>query len=97
MAKSILTAVYSPLNGKVVSLADVPDPVFSGKILGDGVAIIPSDGRICSPVDGTLTTVAETGHAFGFQTEDGIELLVHVGLETVGLKGVPFTIEGKGW
>ena len=93
MAKSILTAVYSPLSGKVVPLADVPDPVFSGKILGDGVAIIPSDGRICSPVDGTLTTVAETGHAFGFQTEDGIELLVHVGLETVGLKGVPFTIE----
>ena len=60
MAKSILTAVYSPLNGKVVSLADVPDPVFSGKILGDGVAIIPSDGRICSPVDGTLTTIAES-------------------------------------
>ena len=58
MAKSILTAVYSPLSGKVVPLADVPDPVFSGKILGDGVAIIPSDGRICSPVDGTLTTVA---------------------------------------
>ena len=58
MAKSILTAVYSPLNGKVVPLADVPDPVFSGKILGDGVAIIPSDGRICSPVDGTLTTIA---------------------------------------
>ena len=93
MAKSILTAVYSPLSGKVVPLADVPDPVFSGKILGDGVAIIPSDGRICSPVDGTLTTIAESGHAFGFQTEDGIELLVHVGLETVSLKGVPFTIE----
>lgn len=95
MAKSILTAVYAPLKGKVVSLADVPDPVFSDKVLGDGVAIIPSDGDIYSPVDGELTTIAESGHAFGFQTDEGVELLVHVGLETVGLKGVPFTIEAE--
>ena len=68
--------IYSIVSGKVVCLEDVSDPVFSEKMAGDGVGIIPDSSIICSPVDGTLTTVAESGHAFGFQTEDGIELLV---------------------
>lgn len=89
------SVVYAPLTGKAVPLEQVPDPVFSGKVLGDGVAIIPKDGRIVSPVDGQIESVAETGHAYGFSTEDGLELLVHVGLETVSLKGECFKVHVK--
>ena len=89
------SVVYSPLTGKAVPLEQVPDPVFSEKVLGDGVAIIPEDGRIVSPVDGQIVSVAETGHAYGFSTEDGLELLVHVGLETVSLKGECFKVHVK--
>lgn len=94
-ADSKMISVYAPLTGKVVPLSEVDDPVFSGKVLGDGVAIIPEDGKIYSPVNGTLATIAESKHAFGFVTEEGIELLVHVGLETVSLKGAPFTIKAQ--
>lgn len=89
------SVVYAPLTGKAVLLDQVPDPVFSGKVLGDGIAIIPEDGRIVSPVDGQIESVAETGHAYGFSTEDGLELLVHVGLETVSLKGECFKVHVK--
>ena len=89
------SVVYAPLTGKAVPLEQVPDPVFSEKVLGDGVAIIPEDGRIVSPVDGQVESVAETGHAYGFSTEDGLELLVHVGLETVSLKGECFKVHVK--
>lgn len=84
--------IMAPLTGKAVTLDQVPDEVFSGKIIGDGMAVIPTDGRIVSPVDGTVVSVAETCHAFGFQTEDGMELLVHVGLETVSLNGEGFKV-----
>lgn len=83
--------LVSPLTGKVEPLSEVPDMVFSSKMLGDGVAIWPTDGKIVSPVTGTLTTIAETKHAYGFKTDDGMEVLVHVGLETVALEGKPFT------
>ena len=76
-------------------LSEVPDPVFSDKVLGDGVAIIPADGKIVSPVDGEISTVAETGHAYGFTSEGGQEILVHVGLETVSLNGECFKVYGK--
>ena len=89
------SVVYAPLTGKAVPLEQVPDPVFSEKVLGDGVAIIPEDGRLVSPVDGQIESVAETGHAYGFSTEDGLELLVHVGLETVSLKGECFKVHVK--
>ena len=89
------SVVYAPLTGKAVPLDQVPDPVFSGKVLGDGVAIIPEDGKIVSPVDGEVESVAETGHAYGFSTESGLELLVHVGLETVSLKGECFKVHVK--
>ena len=93
-AKSIMKLV-SPLTGTVTPLSEVPDMVFSSKMLGDGVAIQPTEGKIVSPVNGTLTTIAETKHAFGFQTEDGNEILVHFGLETVTLAGEPFTVHKK--
>ena len=79
--------ILSPVTGQAVKLDDVPDPVFSGKILGDGAAVIPSEGKILSPVNGEVVSVAETLHAYGLRTEDGLELLIHVGLDTVQLKG----------
>ena len=75
--------ILSPETGKAVALDQVPDPVFSQKIIGDGIAVIPTDGRITSPVDGEVASVAETLHAYGFRTEDGLELLIHVGLEFI--------------
>ncbi len=82
--------VVSPVRGKVVPLDRVPDRVFAERILGDGCAILPEDGRIYSPVDGTVSSVAEAKHAYGFVSEDGMEVLVHFGLETVSLKGEGF-------
>lgn len=93
--KSKKLLILSPLTGKVMPLEDVPDPVFSQKIIGDGVAVFPSDGRIVSPVDGQVVSVADTGHAYGLKTEDGLEILIHVGLETVSLKGECFNVYVK--
>ena len=94
-SKKVPEVIFAPLTGKAVPLSEVPDPVFSDKVLGDGVAIIPADGKIVSPVDGEISTVAETGHAYGFTSEDGQEILVHVGLETVSLNGECFKVYGK--
>lgn len=94
-SKKVLEVILAPLTGKAVPLSEVPDPVFSDKVLGDGVAIIPTDGKIVSPVDGEISTVAETGHAYGFTSEGGQEILVHVGLETVSLNGECFKVYGK--
>lgn len=94
-SKNIPQVILAPLTGKAVPLSEVPDPVFSEKVLGDGVAIIPADGKIVSPVDGEISTVAETGHAYGFTSENGQEVLVHVGLETVSLNGECFKVYGK--
>ena len=85
-------SIIAPLSGEIIPLEQVPDPVFSDKVLGDGAAILPKDGKIYSPVNGTLATIAATKHAFGFQTDDGLEILVHVGLETVSLNGEGFTV-----
>ena len=82
--------LLAPLTGKLMPLDQVPDDVFAQKVLGDGIAIVPENGKIFSPVDGEVTTVAETLHAYGFATEDGLEILVHVGLDSVALKGEGF-------
>lgn len=82
--------ILSPATGQLVPLDQVPDPVFSQKIIGDGIAVIPSDETIVSPVDGEVVSVAETLHAYGFRTKEGVELLIHIGLETVALKGACF-------
>lgn len=84
--------IFSPMTGEVVGLEQVPDPVFSQKIVGDGMAVIPSEGNIVSPVDGEVISVADTRHAFGLRTADGVELLIHVGLETVHLNGSCFQV-----
>ncbi len=87
---SKLLKIHSPLNGTVAALDSVPDPVFSEKVLGDGCAVLPTDGKIYSPVDGEISSIAETNHAYGFSSDDGLEILVHFGLETVALKGEGF-------
>lgn len=93
--QNVLTTVLAPLTGKAVSLSEVPDPVFAEKVIGDGIAMIPEDGKIVSPVDGEISSIAETGHAYGFTADNGLEVLVHVGLETVSLKGECFKVYAK--
>ncbi len=78
-------------NGRVIGLNKVPDLVFSQKILGDGFGVIPTDGHFFSPADGVVTDVTDTLHAYCITTDDGLELLVHIGLDTVELKGLGFT------
>ncbi len=82
----------SPLSGTIVPLADVPDPMFASKKLGDGFAVEPSADAIVAPVSGTVLMVAKTLHAFGITTPEGVQVLVHLGIDTVGLKGEPFNL-----
>ncbi|MCF2638812.1 PTS glucose transporter subunit IIA [uncultured Fusobacterium sp.] len=81
--------VYSPLNGKVIALEEVPDEAFSKKMIGDGCAIDPVEGAIYAPVDGEIT-IFETNHATSFETNDGLEIIVHFGIDTVSLCGQGF-------
>ncbi|MCC6494887.1 MAG: PTS glucose transporter subunit IIA [Propionibacteriaceae bacterium] len=85
--------VLAPVSGKVVALADVADKVFASKALGDGVGIVPTDGHVVAPVAGLMVTVADTGHAFGIKTDDGVEVLVHVGIDTVRMDGKGFQVD----
>ena len=83
--------MLSPVDGKVEDLSKVKDEVFSQKMMGDGAAVVPSDGTIYSPVDGKITVAYATKHAYGITSDDGAEILIHVGLDTVNLKGEHFT------
>ncbi|RAM16726.1 PTS beta-glucoside transporter subunit IIABC, partial [Listeria ivanovii] len=85
----------SPLNGEVVELKNVPDKVFSTGELGHGLAIIPSDGKLVAPVDGEIMVAFPTGHAIGMCTNNGTEILMHIGLETVELNGKYFDVKVK--
>ena len=87
--------IASPVTGTVIDLADVPDPVFSSKAVGEGLGVEPDDGAIVSPVDATITMVAGTGHAIGFKSESGLEVLLHLGVDTVELEGAPFDLSVK--
>ncbi|KIL44123.1 PTS sugar transporter subunit IIA [Jeotgalibacillus soli] len=82
--------VYAPLTGTFVSLEEVPDPVFSQKMMGDGIAIEPSEGKVVSPVDGEVIQVFPTKHAIGLKAKNGAEILIHIGLETVSMQGNGF-------
>lgn len=84
--------IVAPVAGKIIPMSDVPDPVFSQKMMGDGFAVIPEDNVIVSPIDGTVVNVFPTEHALGLVTDCGIELIVHVGLDTVALKGEGFQV-----
>ncbi len=84
--------IYAPVNGQIVPLDQVPDPVFSEKMMGEGIAIMPDKGNIHAPVEGTVVLVSDTKHAIGLRSNDGTEILIHIGLETVALKGEGFTV-----
>ena len=90
--KGLTEEVYSVADGEVIALEQVKDPVFSQKIMGDGFAVEPENGNIVSPVSGTVSSVFPTKHALGLVTEAGLEVLVHIGLDTVSLEGKPFTV-----
>ncbi|MCH3948248.1 MAG: glucose PTS transporter subunit IIA [Olsenella sp.] len=83
--------IGAPATGTAIALTDVSDPVFASLAMGRGIAVEPTDGKIVSPVDGTVTVVAETGHALGLLSDSGAEILIHIGIDTVELKGEPFT------
>ena len=90
--KGLTEEVYSVADGEVIALEQVKDPVFSQKMMGDGFAVEPANGNIVSPVSGTVSSVFPTKHALGLVTEAGLEVLVHIGLDTVSLEGKPFTV-----
>lgn len=85
--------ISAPVAGTVLDLSDCGDPAFAARALGEGVAIEPADGRIVAPVDGTLVTVTDTGHAFGIAGPGGVELLIHVGIDTVQMQGEGFDVQ----
>ncbi|WP_407345837.1 glucose PTS transporter subunit IIA [Pengzhenrongella phosphoraccumulans] len=89
------TEIVAPIAGLVVSLDEVEDKVFASRALGEGVGIRPTDGRVTSPVAGVLVTVPASGHAFGIKTDDGVEVLVHIGIDTVQLQGKCFDVAVK--
>lgn len=88
--QAVSEEIVSPASGKSMKIEDVPDPIFSQKMMGEGIAVLPSDGKIVAPVSGEIIQLAETKHAFGIKTDLGAEILVHIGLETVALKGQGF-------
>ena len=90
--KNLTEEVYSVADGEVIALEQVKDPVFSQKMMGDGFAVEPANGNIVSPVSGTVSSIFPTKHALGLVTEAGLEVLVHIGLDTVSLEGKPFTV-----
>jgi glucose-specific phosphotransferase system IIA component len=81
-----------PIDGEIIPVTEVEDPVFSEKMMGDGFAIIPASGSVVSPVDGEIMNVFPTKHAIGIKSKQGFEILIHVGLDTVNLKGEGFTV-----
>lgn len=83
--------IYAPLSGEIVAIEDVPDVVFAEKIVGDGIAIKPSGNKMVAPCDGTIGKIFETNHAFSIESDSGLEMFVHFGIDTVELKGEGFT------
>lgn len=89
------TEIEAPIPGEIIPLTEVKDQTFSSGVLGEGYAIVPSEGKVYAPFDGTCENLFDTLHAMGLVSDSGVELLIHVGLETVGLNGVPFTAHIK--
>ena len=87
--------LYAPIAGKAVSITEVPDPTFAEGMLGNGIAIIPSDGKVYAPCNAKVDMMFSTGHAVSLVSDSGAEILIHVGLETVGLEGKPFKLHAN--
>ena len=90
-----MDGLYAPIAGKAVPVSEVPDPTFAEGMLGNGVAIIPTEGKVVAPCDATVDMVFSTGHAVSLVADFGAEILIHVGLETVGLEGKGFTVHAE--
>lgn len=90
-----VSVVYTPIKGKAIPLSEVKDEVFSSGMLGEGAAIEPSEGKAVSPVNGTVEAVFDTKHAIGLKAEDGTEVLIHIGLDTVKLNGKYYDVKVK--
>ncbi len=82
--------MVSPQTGRITSVREIPDEVFSEKILGDGAAIVPEENIIVSPVDGQIVQLADAGHVYCIRSDDGLDILIHVGVDTIGMKGKGF-------
>ncbi|MEY8309016.1 PTS glucose transporter subunit IIA [Erysipelotrichaceae bacterium 51-3] len=91
--KSSKFEVLAPADGRLIDLGEVADQVFSSRMMGEGFAIVPENGKIYAPVSGSAVSVFPTGHAFGLHTPSGVEVLVHVGLDTVSLNGEGFHVK----
>lgn len=87
--------LFSPLSGKVLNLQEVPDPTFAQKMLGEGIAIEPFEGKVTSPVNGEIIQIFPTKHAVGILSESGLEVLIHIGIDTVSMDGEGFTARVK--
>lgn len=90
-----LNTIYSPFKGKVIPIESLKDKTFAEKVMGDGIAIIPSEGKIYAPISGTISALLDTKHAYGITSTNGFELLVHIGQDTVNLKGEGFVTSAK--
>lgn len=88
-------ALYAPVDGKLIPLCEVPDTVFNSGMMGQGVGFIYSGSQVCAPASGTISVVAQTGHAVGMNADNGAEILIHIGLDTVALGGQGFTVKVK--
>lgn len=82
--------ILTPMNGEIVNIEDVPDEVFSQKMVGDGIAIQPTEGTVSAPCNGKIVQVFPTKHAIGIETDEGLQILIHIGIDTVELKGKGF-------
>ena len=91
--KGVTEDVHSVADGQVINIEDVKDPVFSQRMMGDGFAVEPENGKIVSPVAGKVSSIFPTKHALGLVSDNGLEVLVHIGLDTVSLEGKPFEVK----
>jgi len=89
-AKASEVTLYAPISGRLMDLSEVPDEVFANRMVGDGIAIAPSGEILVAPCDGTITQIFSTNHALGIKTPEGLEILIHLGIDTVELKGKGF-------
>ncbi|PTE24156.1 PTS glucose transporter subunit IIA, partial [Staphylococcus equorum] len=86
------SVIYAPITGEYVKIEDIPDPVFAQKMMGEGFGVNPTEGEVVSPIDGKVDNVFPTKHAIGLKADNGLELLVHIGLDTVQLDGKGFEV-----
>jgi glucose-specific phosphotransferase system IIA component len=94
-ANALPGVVYAPQDGEVKPLAEMPDQIFADKVLGDGVCLLPINNKVYSPVSGIVDTIPETNHAIGLIADDGAEIMIHIGVDTVDMNGSGFSMKVK--